>query len=107
MMPERLLAPFADEGKSVSQPFLELIPELKTETARRTWDQWGLGVQPVPTAHEVLCMATRRQTKKVLQPQCRPENGLYSWWDSGFQLEMAEQVVRRGEAAKKEKLGTS
>jgi len=57
MTPEKLLVPFTDKEKEVSLEFLEVKP-LKTETARRTWDQWGLGLRLVPMACAVLYVAS-------------------------------------------------
>ena len=60
MRPEPLLVPFTDEGKEVSTGihFWILTLELKTGTGRPIRDQWGSVLRPVPTALDVLHLAT-------------------------------------------------
>ena len=85
MTPEPLLAPFTEKGKEVSSRFfLELTPELKTETGRATWDQWGVVLQLVPSAQVLLPLATGRCSPEVLRPMCGAENCVHDRGDTGL-----------------------
>ena len=69
MTPEPLLAPFTDKGKEVSPGILpELILELKTETGRAIWDQWGV---------VLLHLATGMCLPEILRPMCSAEDRVH------------------------------
>ena len=79
--------------------------ELKTETGREIWNQWGPGLRLVPAASVILPLAAGGCPPKELGPVHGSKDRLHCRWGPGVETEAVGSP--RGIAASEEEQGGS